>query len=503
MRICSVDIGTTGTKVILFDENGKELSAAFEEYPVILTCEGWVEQDSALVFKTVLNLLGRCLCNADSHTVDAIVLSVQGDAIIPVEQGGEVLMHAILGMDNRSVPQAEWCERTLGAYELFCQTGMRPGAVNSATKIMWLQQNRPDIARKTVKYLTYDSFILKQLGADEYVTDITMASRSMMYQRDGGGWNREILERLSIEEGKLAHIVFSGAIVGKLHRGIAEKLSLTREPYLITGGHDQTCAGVGAGAVSEGIAVDSHGTAEVLSTSFVKLPDAEGLCNGFYPCYRHAAAGRYFTFALNHSGGVVFRWFRDVFAQEEIGIADGGGRNAYDSMADAMSESPSDLLFIPHLNGSGTPYCDPRSRGTITGLTLSTAKSDVTRALLEGLAFETRLNVIKFEEIGIPVKDIRCVGGGASHKKVLQIKADVLNRPIHTMENREAASLGAAIIGMTGMQYFKTVEEGVGRLVKIKDTYLPNEKYTEIYREKFNNYCNASYALQPVFKAWR
>ena len=168
-----------------------------------------------------------------------------------------------------------------------------------------------------------------------------------------------------------------------------------------------------------------------------------------------------------------------------------------------MSSRPTELLFLPHFNGSGTPYCDFSARGTVLGLTLSTGKYDVARALLEGLAMESKLNAERFEKIGIAVGDIRCVGGGASHPKALQIKADVLERPVSVMENREAASLGAAVIALSGMGYFKTVGDGVKELVKVRKTYEPRRVFALEYREKFDLYCRFYQALRPVYKEWR
>ncbi|RGZ01572.1 FGGY family carbohydrate kinase [Clostridium sp. AM58-1XD] len=473
MRVCSVDVGTTGAKVIVFDEDGRELSAAFREYPVVCEREGWAEQDSERVFDTVLDLMEQCIAGGKIPEIDAVTLSVQGDAVIPVGERGQALLPAILGMDNRSIPQAEFCAGRFGAYQLFEKTGMRPHAINSAVKIMWIQEERPDIAEKTVKYLTYDSFLLKRLGSDEYVTDLTMASRSMMCERGEVRWSEPVLKDLNIALEKLPAIVTSGEGVGRLRRDIAERMKLKNAPYLIAGGHDQTCAGVGAGAVVPGVAVDSHGTAEVLSAGFTAMEDQREMFQSYYPCYRHAVPELYFTFALNHCGGIVFRWFRDTFAREEIKQARSAGRSGYDLIADRMSSGPSDLLFLPHFNGSGTPYCDYSARGTVLGLTLSAEKYDIARALLEGLAMELRLNMEQFEKIGIAAGEIRCVGGGASHPKVLQIKADVLNRPVSVMENREAASLGAAVIAFAGMGYFKTIQDGVKKMVKVRETYEP------------------------------
>lgn len=502
MKIGTMDVGTTGAKVMIFDEEGKVLSGRFREYPVNYPREGWAEQDAENVCRIVLELLGGCIADAGTKELDGLSLSVQGDALIPTDRNGTALHPAILGMDGRSERQAEQCAESFGARFLFEKTGMRPHPVNFVTKILWLVKERPEIAKKTEKYLTYDSFIWKRLGSDLYVTDLTMASRSMLCGLESGEWDPEILERCEIEREKLPDIVHSGSVIGRLASETAKKLHLKNRPYLIAGGHDQTCAGVGAGAVAAGIAVDSHGTAEVLSAGFCRIPDRESMFNGFYPCYRHCVPGQYFTFALNHSGGIVFRWFRDQLAKEEMERAHLSGKSAYDLMVEEMEDGPSGLLFFPHLNGSGTPSCDMYARGSLLGVSLSTTKQQIGKALLEGLSYEMRYNILCLGKAGVSVKDIRCVGGGASHRRVLQWKADVLGQPVSSMKNREAASLGAAIMALYGLGFFHSVEEGVKCLVKPERTFEPDRERAKIYTELFALYQQAYRVLEPLYRKW-
>lgn len=502
MRICSVDVGTTGTKVIIFDEEGRILSMAFREYPVICPRDGWAEQDAGKVFDIILELMGSCICNAGIRELDAVSLSVQGDAVIPVDKDGKALCSAILGMDTRSAPQAGWCDQKMGAYHIFSKTGMRPHPINSETKIMWIQQECKEVARQTYKYLTYDSYLARGMGADGYVTDMTMASRSMLCGLLSGDWDRQMLGFCGIDRSVLPDIIPSGSVAGRMLRQTARKLCLRNQPYLVIGGHDQTCAGVGAGAVVPGVAVDSHGTAEVLSAGFPSPVLSEEMCGGFYPCYRHGVKGQYFTFALNHCGGIVFRWYRDYFSEEEKRRASAAGRKAYDVMVEEMEDTPSGLLFLPHLNGSGTPYCDISARGSILGLTLSATRAEVGKALLEGLSYEMRLNAGMFRDMGIRADDIRCVGGGASHGRTVQLKADVLGQPVSTMKNREAASLGAAILALNGLGYFKTVEEGVSCLVKTDRIYYPQKEKANVYSARFELYRQTYHALEPIYRCW-
>lgn len=497
MYVCSMDVGTTGCKVFIFDEEGTPCAGTFEEYAVLHPADGWTEQDPMPIFRIALALLGKALKQSGIRELSAITLSVQGDAVIPVGRDDKPLYRAILGMDTRSRQEADWCDTVLGAYELFAVSGMRPHPVNSLTKIMWIERNRPDIAEKVHKYMTYESLFYKLLGSDEAITDSTMASRTMAYSQQSGGWCGDILRRTGVAAEKLCTIVPSGNVVGRLSGALAEELGLTGRPLLVAGAHDQVSAALGAGAVEEGLAVDSHGTAEVLSVCLEQPNRSRPFFEGYYPCYRHALSGKYFSFALNHAGGIVLKWLRDTLVWKD---GPGGESISFGKLVEDMPEQPSGLLFLPHLNGSGTPYCDLNARGAIVGLTLASTKEEIVRALLEGLAFEMRVNQDRFAEIDIPIRAIRCVGGGAKSPKGLQLKADILGQPVSSLRVREAASLGAAIIGFTACGVFRSMEEGARALVRTDATYEPNPALAARYLALYDSYRNLYAQLRPIYR---
>lgn len=499
MRVISVDVGTTGAKVSVFDADGTVRSRAFREYPVDCPRENWAQQDALEVLAAVESLLEEAAKSAGSAPIAAIALSVQGDAVIPVDAADTPLLPVLLGMDYRSAPQSDWCARTFGSRWLFQRTGMQPHPINSLTKMLWVEQERPDIAQRVAKYLTYDSFLLRRLGCEGYYTDASMASRSMACDLQSGQWSRHILTKAGIDAARFPEISPACTAVGTLRPDLTRRLGLAKPPALVLGGHDQTCAAVGAGVIREGMAVDSHGTAEVLSTCFDAVRTGDTMYAGGYPCYRHIVPGKYFTFALNHAGGIVLRWYRDQLGFEERQRAAALGVSAYDLIVEDTGDAPSPLLFLPHFSGSGNPHNDIAARGTIAGLTFASEKRDIARALLEGLAFEMRLNAQIFADMGIHLDSIRCVGGGASSRKSLQIKADVLQTPVSTLAEGEAASLGAAIAALTALGHFSSIAEGSNALVRQRETYEPNAKCAATYNAKFEQYKALYAALRPVY----
>jgi xylulokinase len=490
MYLIGLDAGTTGCKAVVFDPEGQIKGYGFEEYGIITGEPAMAEQDAEAVWGAACRVLRQAAAacsGAERGSIGALSLSVQGDAVIPVDRRLRPVYNAVLGMDYRSHPQAEACARRFGARRLFERTGMRPHPINSLAKILWLKERRPEAYGRAWKIMTYADFLLARLGA-EPVIDHTMASRTMAFDLRRRTWAAEILGPLGVDPELLSRPVPSGTAAGMLSREAAEATGLPEGLHLVTGGHDQTCAGLGAGVVAEGMGVDSAGTAEVLSTAFTKPALGKAMYQSFYPCYLYTREGMYFTFALNHVGGLLLRWYRDMLASPEVARAKETGRDPYEEILAAVPEGPSSLLVLPHFNGSGTPWCDLYSKGAILGLSLSSTRHDIARAILESQSYELGINLQAMEKAGITVRKLVAVGGGARSPLWLQIKADVLGRPLSTLKTREAACLGAAILAGTSSGVYASVEQAVARCVQEHRRYEPDPRRRERYQERFQLY---------------
>jgi xylulokinase len=399
------------------------------------------------------------------------------------------LHHALLGMDYRSALQADDLDARLGGRRLFRITGMRPHPMNSLCKILWLRQMQPEVFRRARRFVTYADFLLGRLGAGPVIDD-TMASRTMAFDQARDEWSRWILSRVDIDPDLLSPVVRSGSPVGRMSRALAEEIGLSEAPILVAGAHDQVCAALGAGVPLRASSVLSSGTAEVLSAVLDKPLTTRAMYEGHYPCYRFAARGASFTFALNHAGGILLDWLRGL-------IGDPGG---FDAMMAGLPEGPSPVLVLPHFNGSGTPLCDMKSRGAIVGLTLSTRPSDITLAALEGLAFEMRINIERLEAAGVFLGETAAVGGGARSDAALQIKADAIGRPLHRPAVTEAASLGAAILAAVGGGLFASLPEALETMVPPARTIEPDARKSARYRERYALYRELHPRLLPIHR---
>ena len=495
MNLIGLDIGTTRCKAVVFDPAGKAIGESSREYPVICDAPAKAEQDPELVWSLTKEILKEAVCHAAVREVAAFSASVQGDAVIAVDDEFRVLHPAILGMDYRSAPQAQHCADLLGGFELFARTGMRPHPMNSVTKVLFLKDTAPRIFDNTARIVTYAEYILGKLGAEPLI-DHTMASRTMAFNLQSRSWDSTILDALGIPETLWSKPVPSATVAGIIRKDLAAELGLSPQMLLVTGGHDQTCAALGAGAINEKIGVISTGTAEVLSVGLGKPNLTRMMFDSYYPCYLHARDGAYFTFSLNHTGGILLKWWRDNFAREEVLQASETGNAVYALIDERMPEHLSPVLVLPHLNGSGTPQCDLISKGAIVGLTLNTNRHDISKAILESLCFELRINVDRMAACGIALGELRAAGGGAGSPRWLQLKADILNRPVRTLRGSEAACLGAALLAGVAAGHWKSLEEAVSQTVKFSAGFDPRPEFTSAYEERFGIYSQLYSALR-------
>jgi xylulokinase len=487
MKLVGLDIGTAGCKAMVFDPEGRILGRGFREYEVICDAPAKAEQDAEQVWVLTKAALREAVATSGGKDIRALSVSAQGDAIIPVDSEFRALHPAILGMDYRSGPQAERCAEALGAFALFERTGMRPHPMNSLTKVLLLRELAPAVFERAAKIVTYADFILGKLGG-EAVVDHTMASRTMAFELQSHKWSETIHRALGLSEEIWSKPAPSGTAVGRIRPALAAELGLPPNLVLATGGHDQTCAALGAGAVREGLGVVSTGTAEVLSTALDRPVLSEAMFNSFYPCYLHAKGGMYFSFSLNHIGGILLRWWRDNFAGPEVGEGALEAGDAYQQIDALMPQGPSPVMFLPHLNGSGTPTCDLHSKGAVVGLTLATTRHDVAKAILEGLTFELRLNLETMLACGMQLDELVGVGGGAKSSVWLQLKADILERPLRTLRCREAACLGAALLAGTAAGIYQHLDEAVAQTVRYDREFLPSADRVAAYSEHFATY---------------
>jgi len=484
MRLVGLDIGTTGCKAVHFDAQGNILASASREYAVDIPQAMWAEQDAELVWRLAQDALQETIAVGGPGDIEALGLSVQGEAIIPVDSQGFAMRPAILGMDTRVGHQNEWLRRTFGGEHLFARTGMPIHPVNTLPKLLWLKEHEPDIWDGATRFLLYEDFLIhKMTGAA--VISRCLASRTQLFDIPKDRWSPEILEALDLDESRLAKVVPSGFAAGRMHSSLAQSLGLSESPLVVTGGHDQACGALGVGLTQPGLAMVSTGTAEVVEVALPEPALNETLYKGNISVYAHVVPGLYLAMALNQSGGLLLRWFRDTLCQEELRLAQESGIDAYSLILADATPDPTDLLLLPHFGGSGTPTVDTASKGAILGLTFSTGKTELAKAVLEGLTYELRINLDLLREGGIDIGELRAIGGGARSDLWLQLKADITGIPVVRPRVTEAACWGAAILAGVGAGIYASATQASEEMLVLEQRFEPDSERQVQYKARF------------------
>jgi xylulokinase len=490
MTLIGLDVGTTGCKVVAFNRSGAILTSAMREYAINMPAPGWVEQDAEQVWHLSRDALGEVigkLWASDAAPIEALGLSVQGEAVIPVDAQGDALYPAILGMDTRTDEENRQLREHFGARALFDRTGMPVHTINTLPKLLWLRGHEAEIWRAADGFRLYEDFLIHKLTGSAALSRC-LASRTQMYDLHQNCWVPEVLAFLDLDPGRLSPVMPSGTVVDRIKNGLAASLGLSTRPVVVTGGHDQACGALGVGLVEAGLAMVSTGTAEVVEVA-LDSPDLTGpLYEGNISVYHHTVPGLYLAMTLNHSGGLILRWFRDVLAPDVKKEAARLGKDAYDLLLEGVSPDPTSLLVLPHFAGSGTPTFNPASKGAVLGLTFDTDRKALIKAILEGLTFELRVNLDLLKEGGVAITELRAIGGGAKSDLWLQLKADITGVPVVVPEVTEAAAWGAAVLAGAGAGYFQDTATAALESVMVTQRFDPDPVRALRYAERFALY---------------
>lgn len=442
-----IDIGSSGCKAVLFDGDGRPLKSATREYEVHLTGDGGAELDSDEVIEKCLAVI------REVGPARAMGISSQGEAFTAIRADGRALCRAMISSDVRSDRYARTWPQQFGEQRLYEITGHTAHPMFTLFKLLWLKETKPDVWRNAAKFLCFEDLLAYRLGL-EPAMGWPLAGRTMLFDVRRHEWSAAILDAIGLPAEKLARPLPAGSVIGQVG-----------EMLVVTGGHDQPCGALGAGATEPGVAMYATGTVECITPAFEKPVFTEALRKNNLCTYDHTAPGRYTTVAFSLTGGNILKWYRDQFGGE------------YESLLKSLPAKPTDLLVLPYWTPSGTPHFDTQTPGAILGLRLATTRGEILRALLEGVALEMRLNLEILEESGCAIRELRAIGGGAKSPVWTQLKADVTGRRITTLNVTEAGCLGVALLACAA-DTGRSVTELARQWVKPVGEFKPREDYS-------------------------
>lgn len=498
MSLLGIDVGTTGCKAVAFNAEGHILASAYREYPLETPKPGWAELDSNRVWADARACIGEVAAQTQSDPISALAVSCQGEAVTPVDADGNFLANAVVSFDTRTEPYVAQWEEKFGRQRIFEATGQPLASLFTALKMQWFRDNQPEVLDKAQYILGYEDLVYHKLGV-EPATDYTLAARTLFFDVPKKDWNDEFMAFAGVKRSQMPAAKPSGTLIGTVADYVAGELGLPKGVKVVTGGHDQPCQMLGAGATEPGVAAYGIGTVECIGPAFSEFLANEKMLASNICTYHHTCPDLYIALVYNYTGGILLRWYRDQLAHEEMRIAAEQGVDVYDVITRNAAQKPTNLLVLPHFTTTGVPHFDNRSKGAILGLTLGTERGEISRAVLEGITYELRQGVELLDQAGGHIDVFRATGGGAKSEFWLQVKADIMGKPVAVPAVSEAGCLGCAILAGAATGVYSSIREAANTLARVKETFDPNPENQKIYDERFAWYKEVYPRLKDLF----
>jgi xylulokinase len=446
----TIDIGTSSAKVSLFREDGSLWLSRGASYPIAYPQAGWAEQDP------------RDWCQAAAglcRAVLAVCPSGQAPLCVPVDRAGNPLRPAILWLDRRAAPQAEWLRAQMGDAESVRVSGNLLDAYYGGVKWAWFRQEQPELYARTWKIFQAQTYIAYQLCGSACTDPSHAGMCSPCFNLSEQRWDEAMCERLGLDVKILPELRPSAEVVGQVTRAVAEETGIPAGTPVVCGGGDFACSCLGAGVGEAGQAALMLGTAGNLLVPGLIKTDPR-LINTVHVTGEGLSLGGVLA-------GEAITWFRELMG--------GAPLDELEAEAAGVRAGADGLVFLPYLMGERTPVWDAQARGHLY------------RAVLEGIACAFREMAEILAQCGRPVSEVVAINGGARSPLWRQIFADVLGVPVRWRRNSPGTALGAAYLAALGAGDVRGWDGLAAWLEPPIDT-LPDGKNTAVYAERYGVY---------------
>lgn len=486
-----IDSSTTATKALLMDEAGKVVGVASSEYSYETPHPLWSEQSPTLWWDATIASIRSVLAQTriDLKQVKGIGLTGQMHGLVLLDENGDVLRPAILWNDQRTASQCDSIRLKLGRENLIRITGNDALTGFTAPKILWVQENEPEIWKRARHILLPKDYVRYKLTG-KFMMDRADGAGSILFDLAKRDWSPEVLSALDIPAELLPPTCEGTDVTGELSSSVASELGLPAGIPIFGGGGDQAASAVGTGAVRAGVVSVSLGTSGVVfATTDSPSIEPEGRLHAF--C--HSVPGKWHLMGVMLSAAGSLRWHRDTFSPN----------TDYDTLlkpAESIPAGSDGLLFLPYLTGERTPHPDPLARGAFVGLTVRHSLAHLTRSVLEGVSFGLRDSFELMKSSGLKnATQVRVTGGGARSPLWRQILADILQAEVVTVNTAEGAAYGAALLAATGAGAFQNVQSACDATIQITGNVKPGKDVAE-YERLYSLYRGLYPALTSTFK---
>lgn len=465
--ILSLDQGTTSSRAIVFNHEGEIISIAQKEFTQIYPNAGWVEHDALEIWSTQLAVAAEAIVKAGLSATDINAIGITNQretTVVWDKKTGKPIYNAIVWQDRRTSAYCDEIKSKGLAKKIQDKTGLIIDSYFSATKAKWILENVEGAREKAtageLAFGTIDTWLIWKLtNGKTHVTDVTNASRTMLYNIHTLSWDDELLELFGVPKSMLPEVKSSSEVYGET----AGNILAAKIPIAGIAG-DQQAALFGQMCTETGMVKNTYGTGCFMLMNIGKTPKISA--NNLLTTIAWQINGEV-NYALEGSifiAGAVVQWLRD-----ELGMI---SRSADVETLAAKVKDTQGVYIVPAFAGLGAPHWDQHARGTITGLTRGTNKSHIARAALESIAYQT-MDVLKAMEAdaGVSIAELRVDGGATANNLLMQFQADLLSCKVVKPKITEVTALGAAYLAGLATGFWKDIDE-IREQWKIDKTFI-------------------------------
>jgi gluconokinase len=474
MFVLGLDIGTTSTKAVIFDFDGKVICEHSVEYPIITPRPSWAEQDPMVILHTVTQAIYEVVQAINVMDLVGIGISSAMHSLILMDKNHRPLTNSIIWADNRSYKQAEMLKGDKGR-NIYMRTGTPIHSMSLLSKLLWFKENEPELYSKTHKFISIKEFIIYHWFG-EYVTDYSIASASGLFNIEKLVYDDEVLELLEIKKEQLSKLVPTTHVLSGLEHHFAQEMGLSANLPFIIGGGDGCLANLGIGAMKKGEVAITIGTSGAIRT-VVPEPLTDNKQRTF--CYA-LTEDHWVIGGASNNGAILLRWFKERF----------GADLSYEELtleATKVNPGSDGLLCLPYLSGERAPIWNEDAKGCFFGMSLHHERAHFARSVMEGVIFNMYSIGIALEDFSGPFSSIRASGGFAQSPLWCQITADIFGSPLTSPESHQSSSWGAAILVLKALDLISDIND-VGRGSNNSVIYYPSTDHHNVYKELFSIY---------------
>jgi xylulokinase len=502
--LAGIDLGSSSLKCVIYDLSGNVVASASrvtEQYHPYPDHPEWtVWQPEQIWGGTAAAVRDAVAQLDDPRKIKGVSVTGMGMDGVPVDADGKWLYPFISWHDPRTEPQLRWWEQNIGAVNSFRTGGSVLWRFSTALRLLWMAEHEPEILSRTDKWLLIEDFLNFML-CGRRATDYTMASCTLLFDQVNQSWSEELLSQSGIERRLLCDAFPSGTLLGEVTAEASIATGLPVGTPVVLGGHDYLCGALPVGAYRPGVVLDVTGTWEIILAAIpapILTPEVQSLG---VTVETHVARDTYAVW-----GGAVaadmLEWYRKAYGQGARQRAEHEGGSDWDYlMAEAAASPPGahGVMFLPHMSAAGCPVVDSRSMGAFVGLSNTAERSDLLRAVVEGLDYQVLDILTAFKDgLGICPDRLVAVGGATRNAFWMQNKADVTGLPVEVPEVEEATPLGAAILAGIGVGLYRDEQDAFERVYRPGKTYVPDARLAVQYSRWYQIYKQLYPALKPV-----